>query len=72
MGLWEGSGARQDDETLLVQGAASGRFVRSMLPILFGQLPELEHRLKAPGARFLDVGVGVGALTCALAEGIPS
>ncbi|MGH9277307.1 MAG: SAM-dependent methyltransferase [Acidimicrobiales bacterium] len=64
--------AEQADETLLAQGAASGRFVSAFLPRLFAQVPELHDRLKTPGARFLDVGVGVGAMACAIANAIPS
>ncbi len=62
----------QDDETLIAQGAASGRLVPSMLAILFGELPKLEERVRTAGARMLDVGVGVGGMACALAEAIPS
>lgn len=62
----------QDDETLLAQGAASGCFVASMLPIVFERLPQLEDRVRTAGARFLDVGVGTGAMACALAEALPS
>lgn len=64
--------AQQDDETLLAQGAASAGLVALLLPVLFRQLPEVEERLRSPGARFLDVGVGVGAMTCAIAAAVPS
>lgn len=64
--------AQMDDETLLAQGAASGRFVPAMFAMLFEAVPGVEERLRAPGARFLDVGVGVGGIACAVAETIPS
>ena len=71
-GGWLGQGwVEQDDETLLAQGDASGCFVQSMLSILFQRLPDLEERMRSPGARFLDVGVGTGGMACALAEALP-
>lgn len=71
-GSLEGSWAQQDDETLLAQGRASGRGLSQGLPLLFAQVPGLEQRLRSSTARFLDVGVGVGAMACAVAEAIPS
>ena len=64
--------AKQDDQTLLAQGAASGGFVSAFMSRLLAQAPELRDRLEAPGARFLDVGIGVGAMACAIADAIPS
>ncbi len=64
--------ATEDDETLVAQGAASGGLVSVVLPAVFGQLPELEEQVHAAGACFLDVGVGVAGMACALAEAFPS
>jgi SAM-dependent methyltransferase len=64
--------AEQDDDTLVAQGEASGRFVDLMLPVVEQQAPGLRECLSRPGAALLDIGSGVGALACAFAEAFPS
>lgn len=60
----------QTDEALLTQGHASARgaaMARFMLPMM----GDLAARVTEPGARFLDVGTGVGALAVGFAEVFP-
>jgi hypothetical protein len=64
--------ADQDDETLVAQGEASGRFVDLMLPVVEQQVAGLRESLSRPGAALLDIGSGIGALACAFAEAFPS
>jgi ubiquinone/menaquinone biosynthesis C-methylase UbiE len=63
--------ASQPDEVLLAQGRASAQgahFAQSMLRRLDG----MAERLDAPGARMLDVGVGVAAQAVAFVELFPN
>jgi SAM-dependent methyltransferase len=60
-----------DDGTLLAQGRASGGLVRFLLDPE-GPFPRaLVERLAHPGAVFLDVGVGVGAICATLCGAMP-
>jgi SAM-dependent methyltransferase len=70
----EGEGwAAQDDETLLAQGRSSAfggtMLARFAVPSLVG----LAERFASPeGGVFLDVGVGVGELSAAFCDGLPT
>jgi len=60
-----------DDGTLLAQGRASGMLARVLLDP-HGPFPRgLAEKLAEPGAVFLDVGVGVGAICATLCGGFP-
>lgn len=57
--------AHRDPDLLVAQGETAGLFrlaAKHVLP----SLPGLRERLEAPGARFLDVGAGVGVLSTEL------
>jgi 2-polyprenyl-3-methyl-5-hydroxy-6-metoxy-1,4-benzoquinol methylase len=61
-----------DDGTLLAQGRASGGLSR-MLLVPEGPFPDaMVERLGEPDAVFLDVGVGVGAISATLCGAFPT
>ena len=62
------SWAEQSDEALLAQGRASARGAELFTRFVFPGLPGLTDALSRPGARMLDVGMGVAALAVAYAE----
>lgn len=61
----------QSDEALLAQGRASAQGATAMARFMLPMMGDLADRMAAPGARFLDVGTGVGALGIAFAEVFP-
>jgi SAM-dependent methyltransferase len=61
----------QTDEALLAQGHASGQGAVPMARFMLPMMGDLADRMAAPGARFLDVGTGVGALAVAFAQIYP-
>lgn len=60
----------QDDEALLAQGRASAGFATVLPEHVLPQLPESDRLLNGP-IKFLDVGVGVGAMAVALCKHMP-
>jgi 2-polyprenyl-3-methyl-5-hydroxy-6-metoxy-1,4-benzoquinol methylase len=60
-----------DPELLQAQGR-SGRAATRELAKVFPLLPGLQERLQAPGATFLDVGVGVGIVSIELCRIYPA
>jgi predicted O-methyltransferase YrrM len=62
----EGGWRHTDTALLQAQGAASGGFPPMFKANIVGALGDLAARLERPGARFLDVGVGVGALSISM------
>jgi len=58
-------------DLLQAQGEASGMMGPMLKRMIAPQLDGLEARLEAPGARFLDVGTGVGMLAIAAARTFP-
>lgn len=65
-----GEWAQHDDGTLLAQGRASGALA-AVLTSARTAPRALVERLAAPGARFLDVGTGVGAICAQLCVRLP-
>jgi predicted O-methyltransferase YrrM len=61
----------QSDESLLAQGRASAQGAMPMAQFMLPMMGDLAGRMATPGARFLDVGTGVGALGIAFAEVFP-
>ncbi len=57
----------EDVEMLQAAGEASTGFATTLKHTIVPQLDGLASRLESPDARFLDVGVGVGALAIAMA-----
>ena len=57
--------SHRDPELLVAQGETAGLF-RLAAEHVLPSLPGLRDRLEAPGARFLDVGAGVGVLSTEL------
>lgn len=57
--------AHRDPDLLVAQGETAGLF-RLAAEHVLPSLPGLRDRLEAPGARFLDVGAGVGVLSTEL------
>jgi SAM-dependent methyltransferase len=60
-----------DDDTLTTQGRASRRVADLITDVVAGRFPELADHLAAPGARFLDVGVGVAQISIELCRRYP-
>ncbi len=63
---WDG----QDADLVLRQGRSSVRIV-GVLAAWFPQMPSVEAAFRAGTARFLDVGVGVGAISIGLCQRFP-
>jgi SAM-dependent methyltransferase len=63
--------AAQDDETLMAQGRASREAVRMVARYVVVDLQDLSEQLDRPGARILDVGVGVGVGACTFCDEFP-
>jgi predicted O-methyltransferase YrrM len=61
----------QSDEALLAQGHASAQGAMPMARFMLPMMGDLASRMAAPGARFLDVGTGVGAMAVAFAQVFP-
>jgi SAM-dependent methyltransferase len=65
--------AAQDDETLLAQGRASAMGGAMLARMAVPALEGLSARFDGPdGGVFLDVGVGVGELTAAFCDALPT
>lgn len=60
-----------DDAVLSAQGEASGSAAELFARFVLPQFPDLAERLALPGARFLDVGTGIGALAIGFAQAFP-
>lgn len=65
------SWAVTDPAVLRAQGQASAVFAHYICATLSAQMPGLGDLLARPGARVLDVGVGVAALSMAFARELP-
>jgi 2-polyprenyl-3-methyl-5-hydroxy-6-metoxy-1,4-benzoquinol methylase len=66
-------GWRHTDPAILqAQGDGSSMFASALRTRLAPQLGDLSERLARPGARFLDVGVGVAALSIARCKEFPA
>jgi 2-polyprenyl-3-methyl-5-hydroxy-6-metoxy-1,4-benzoquinol methylase len=66
------AGWRHTDPMILqAQGDGSSLFAMALRMRLAAQLGDLGDRLARPGARFLDVGVGVAALSIAMCRAFP-
>ena len=63
--------ASEDPETILSFGRASGRGADIIADLLLPQLPAVAATFAAGRASFLDVGVGVGAISIRLVERFP-
>lgn len=63
--------ASEDAETVLSFGRASGRGADVIAEVLLPKLPVVAARFAAGGASFLDVGVGVGAISIRLVQRFP-
>ena len=64
--------ADQPDDVLLAHGRASARRAQEFTQVMLSNVEGLADRLAAPGARMLDVGVGVAAMAVYLCEEFPS
>lgn len=64
--------AHTNADLLRAQGASSAGFVPMFKGQIVPQLGNLGERLARPGARFLDVGIGVAALSIAMCRAWPS
>jgi precorrin-6B methylase 2 len=66
------TGWRHDDHVLLdAQGAGSGGFPPMLRDLVVPAMGDLAARLGRPGARFLDIGVGVARLAIAMCRAFP-
>jgi SAM-dependent methyltransferase len=63
--------ASEDPETILSFGRASGRGADVIADLLLPQLPAVAATFAAGRASFLDVGVGVGAISIRLVQRFP-
>src|ERR1700733_13780780 len=63
--------ASEDPETVLSFGRASGRAADIIADLLLPQLPVIADAFAAGRASFLDVGVGVGAISIGLVQRFP-
>lgn len=63
--------ANEDPETILSFGRASGRGADVIADLLLPQLPAVAATFATGKASFLDVGVGVGAISIRLVERFP-
>jgi SAM-dependent methyltransferase len=63
--------ASEDPETILSFGRASGRGADVIADVLLPRLPTVASAFAAGRASFLDVGVGVGAISIRLLERFP-
>ncbi len=61
-----------DVEILQSQGDASKALAPMIKMVFAPKLGDLSARIEKPGARFLDVGVGVGSLAIAMAQVFPN
>lgn len=61
-----------DPGLLQAQGDASGAFAPMFKTMIVPSLGDLATRLEQPGGRFLDVGVGVGALSISMCRAWPN
>lgn len=64
---WSG----HSDQALLAQGRASAQAAGPFRQLMLPMMGDLADRLARPGARMLDVGTGVAALTISFAEAFP-
>ena len=64
-------GWRADDPTIVRAQAVVSEQTSEKMSALFGLLPDLAVRLRAEGARLLDVGAGAGGLCIAFARAFP-
>jgi SAM-dependent methyltransferase len=63
--------ASEEPETIVSFGRATGRGADIFADVLLPQLPLIAERFAAGRASFLDVGVGVGAISIRLIERFP-
>jgi SAM-dependent methyltransferase len=63
--------AEHSDETLRMQGQASGAAAGMFAHFLLPHFGDLAQRLATPGARMIDVGTGIGALAVGFATQFP-
>jgi precorrin-6B methylase 2 len=61
-----------EDDLLQTFGEVSAGFPRLFRARFLPEMTGLDERLSAPGASFLDIGTGVGALTIAMARDWPN
>jgi precorrin-6B methylase 2 len=67
-----GSWMELPDEALIAQGEASGQMASAFKSFMLPRLPGLAEAIRAPGARMLDVGTGVGAIARGFASAFPA
>ena len=61
----------QGDEAKVAQGNASAQGAVPMARLMLPMMGDLADRMAAPGARMLDVGTGVAAMSVAFAQAFP-